>query len=151
MLLTALLISLSRNLEKEVWFGFFIRMYQVLTTGRLVGRGSVSVSSSGLWGVDSGTFIGDLSNESVLVVSGVGGGLDTAIRKSNHEATLDNTGGILSFCLLEVSLAVVIVDSILISKWLRGELLWGIWGRGSIGWGSSSESGGHEGRSENDL
>ena len=151
MLSTALLISLSRNLEKEVWFGFFIRMYQVLTTGWLVGRGRVSVSTGGLWGVDWGTFIGDISKESVLVVSGVCGGLDTAIRKSNHEATLDNTSSILSFCLLEVNLAVVIVDSVLVSKWLRGEFLWGIWGRGSIGWGASSESGGHEGRSENDL
>ena len=112
----------------------------------------MSVSSGGLWGVDWGTFISDLSNESVLVVSMVGGGLDTTVRKSNHEATLDNTGGILSFCLLEVSLAVVIVDSILISIRLRGELLnWGIRSRGSIGWGSSSESSGHEGRSENDL
>ena len=111
----------------------------------------MSVSTCGLWGVDWGSLIGDLGDESVGVVSSVGGGLDTAIRKSNHEATLDNTVGILCFCLLEVSLAVVIIDSILISKRLRGKLLWGIRSRGSICWGSSSESGGHEGRSEDDL
>merc|ERR1719347_396152 len=117
----------------------------------LVGRGGVSVSTCGLWGVDRGSLIGDLSNESVDMVSSVGGGLDTAIGKSNHEATLDNTVGILCFCLLEVSLAVVIIGSILISKRLRGELLWSIRSRGSVCWGSSSESGGHEGRSEDDL
>ena len=140
-------------MEKEglVWFLDQNVAYSNLTTGWLVGRGGVSVSTCGLWGVDWGTFIGDLSNESVDVVSSVGGGLDTAVGKSNHEATLDETVGILCFCLLEVSLAVVIIDSIFISKWLWGKLLRSISGGGSINWGSSSEGSSHKGRGKNDL
>merc|ERR1719232_854272 len=92
--------------------------------------------------------VGDISDESVDVVSGVGGGLDSAVGKSNHEATGNDTVGILCFCLLEVGLAVVISDSVLISIRLRGELLGGIWGGGAIGGGAGSESCGEEGRGD---
>merc|ERR1712106_1238101 len=126
--------------------------------GRGISRGGVSVSSGGLWGVDSSTFIGDRSNESVVVVSGVGGGLDSAIGKSNGERSSNLALGILSLALLEVSLRVVIGYSVLISIWLRGELHnWGsvvsrgrvVWGGGAIGWGAISagngeKSGGNE-------
>ena len=55
----------------------------------------VSVSLLGLWGVDGGTLVGDISDESVGVVGGVGGGLDPAVRKSNHEAASDDSIAIL--------------------------------------------------------
>ena len=113
--------------------------------------GGVSVSLLWLWWVDWGSLVCDISDESVDVVSGVGGGLDSAVRKSNHEATSNNTVGILCLCLLEVGLAVVISDSVLISVWLRGELLLNIWGGGAIGGGSSSESCGDESGGNEDL
>ena len=111
----------------------------------------VSVSLLGLWGVDGGTLVGDISDESVDVVGGVGGGLDPAVRKSNHEAAGDETVGILSFCLLEVGLAVVISNSVLVSIRLRGELLGSIGSGGSIGGRSSSESCGDESGGNEDL
>ena len=118
--------------------------------GGLVGWG-VSVSLLWLWWVDWGSLVCDISDESVDVVSGVGGGLDSAVGKSNHEATGNDTVGILCFCLLEVGLAVVISDSVLISVWLRGELLLNIWGGGAIGGWSSSESCGDESGGNEDL
>merc|ERR1739844_647414 len=75
------------------------------------GRGNVAVSLLGLRGVDGGSLVCDISDESNVVVSGVGGGLDSAVGKSNHEATSDNTIAILALGLLEVGLAVVISNS----------------------------------------
>merc|ERR1719208_789201 len=118
----------------------------------LINWSSMSVSLLGLWWVDRGTLISNLSNKSVVVVSSVGGGLDSTIRKSNHEGSSNFAFSILSFSLLEVVLGVVINDSIFIGKWLRGELLllvdrsWVVGSRGSIGWGASSKSSGEEGR-----
>jgi len=135
----------------------------MISWSRLVGRsslvdwGSMSVSFLGLWWVDRGTLVGNLSNKSVVVVSSVGGGLDSAIGKSNHERSSNFAFSILSFGLLEVVLRVVINYSIFISKWLRGELLllvdrsWVVGSRGSIGWGASSKSSGKESRGNNDL
>ena len=112
----------------------------------------MAVSLLGLRGVDGGSLVGDISDESVLVISSVGGGLDSAVRKSNHEATGNDTVGILCFCLLEVGLAVVISHSVLVSVRLGGELLyWGIRSRGSIGGRSSSESCGDESGGDEDL
>ena len=112
----------------------------------------MAVSLLGLWGVDGGSLVGDISDESVDMVSSVGGGLDSAIGKSNHEATGNKTVGILCFCLLEVGLAVVISHSVLVSVRLGGELLyWGIRSRGSIGGRSSSESCGDESGGDEDL
>merc|ERR1719145_155514 len=114
--------------------------------GSFVNWSSMSVSLLGLWGVDRGTLIGNLSNESIVVVSSVGGGLDSAIRKSNHERSSNFAFSILSFGLLEVVLGVVINDSVFISEWLRGELLLlisrsRVVSRGStIGWWAVSKS-----------
>ena len=123
----------------------------MVSGGGLVGGGGVAVSLLGLRGVDGGSLVGDISDESVDVVSGVGGGLDSAVGKSNHEATGNDTVGILCFCLLEVGLAVVISDSVLISIRLRGELLWGIGSGGAIGGGAGSESCGEEGGGDDKL
>ena len=126
----------------------------MISWSRLVDRSSMSVSFLGLWWVDRGTLIGNLSNESIVVVSGVGGGLDSAVRKSDHKGSSNFAFSILSLSLLEVVLRVVINYSIFISKWLRGELLhwrWVVGSRGSIGWGASSKSSGEEGRGDDDL
>jgi hypothetical protein len=115
----------------------------------------MSISSSWLWGVDRGAFIGHLSNKSIVVVSSVGGGLDPDVRKSSGERSGNFALSILSLRILEVVLRVVISYSIFIGKWLRGELLLlvcrgGVVGcRGAIGWGavsggSSKEGGGNQ-------
>ena len=120
--------------------------------GGLVGGGGVSVSLLGLWGVDWGALVGDISDESVGVVGGVGGGLDPAVGKSNHEATRDEAVGILSVCLLEVCLPVIISHTVLVSIRLGGKLLAYIRSiRGSISGRSSSKSCGDESRGEDDL
>ena len=107
----------------------------------------MAVSLVTLRGVEGGSLVCDISDESVDMVSVVGGGLDFAIGKGNHVGTSTDTVGILCFCLLEVGLAVVISNSVLISRGLRGELLLLVGsrfvcrggvvrGRRAIGWGA---------------
>merc|ERR1719347_2459064 len=106
----------------------------------------MSISTSRLRRIDRGALIGHLSNKAVVVVSSVGGGLDTAIRESNGEGASNLSLSILSLSLLEVSLGVVISHSIFIGIRLRGQLLYrsignrcrGIGWRGSIGRGACS-------------
>merc|ERR1719413_139117 len=130
---------------------------RLVNGGSLVDRGSMSISFLRLWWVDRGSFIGNLSNKSIVVVSSVGCCLDSAVRKSNLEGSSNFTLSILSLSLLEVVLRVVINNTVFISKWLRGELLllvdrsWVVGSRGSIGWGASSKSSGEEGRGNNNL
>merc|ERR1740128_779067 len=112
----------------------------------VLGGGSMAVSTSGLRGVDGGTLVGDISDESVVVVSGVGGGLDPAVGKGNDELSLDN-----SLRLLGVSLAVVIVDSVLVGEGLGSQLLLLVGGGGSVRRGSGGVGSGHEGRGEDNL
>ena len=140
-------------------------MYATILLGsRLVGGGGVAVSTGGLRGVDGGALVGDVGDESVLVVGGVGGGLDPAVGESDHEASGNNTVGVLGLGLLEVGLAVVISNSIFISIRLRGELLLLVWGGfvvggswsigrgGGVSWSwSISSCEGHEGRGEDNL
>ena len=123
----------------------------LLGAGGLVGGGGVAVSTGGLRGVDGGALVGDVGDESVLVVSGVGGGLDPAVGESDHEASGNNTVGVLGLGLLEVGLAVVVSHAVLVGVGLRGELLGDIGGGGAIGGGSSSESCGDEGGGKDDL
>merc|ERR1719207_314851 len=129
----------------------------MVSRSRLVDWSSMSVSFFGLWWVDRSSLIGNFSNKSIVVVSSVGGGLDSAIGKSKHEGSSNFAFSILSFGLLEVVLGVVINHSVFIGKWLRGKLLllvdrsWVVGSRGSIGWGASSKSSGEEGRGNDDL
>ena len=125
--------------------------------GGLVGGGGMSVSLLGLWGVDWGALVGDISDESVDVISGVGGGLDPAVGESDHEASGDNTSGVLGLGLLEVGLAVVVSHAVLVGEGLRGELLGDIGGglvvgggRG-VGRGAVSGDEGDEGSGDNNL
>ena len=83
-------------------------MKERLGAGGLVSGGGVAVSTGGLRGVDGGALVGDIGDESVDVVSGVLGGLDPAVGESDHEASGNNTVGILCLGLLEVGLAVVV-------------------------------------------
>ena len=114
--------------------------------------GSVTVSTSGLRGVDRGALVADLGDKAVDVVGGVLGGLDPAVGQSNHIAAGDNTVGILGLGLLEVGLAVVIVDSILVGERLGGKLLLhiGYW-RGTIGGGAGRKGDSHQGRGKGNL
>ena len=109
-------------------------------------------------GVDGDTFVFDISDITVVVISGVGDGLDTTIGKSNLVLSSDNfaISGLLS---VEFGSGVVIGNTVLESIRLggfidgfamRGRVVrsGGIsWGRGSVCWGSSGESDGnsHEG------
>ena len=98
-------------------------MKERLGAGGLVSGGGVAVSTGGLRGVDGGALVGDIGDESVDVVSGVLGGLDSAVGESDHEASGNNTVGILCLGLLEVGLAVVVSDAVLVGERLGGELL----------------------------
>ena len=133
-------------------------MYATILLGsRLVGGGGVTVSTGGLRGVDGGALVGDVGDESVLVVGGVGGGLDPAVGESDHEASGDNTSGILGLGLLEVGLAVVVSHAVLVGERLRGELLGDIGGGlvvgggGGVGRGAVSGDEGDEGSGDNNL
>ena len=83
----------------------------------------MAVSLSRLGRVDWGALVADLGDEAVDVVSGVLGGLDPAVGQGDHIAAGNNAVSVLSLCLLEVGLAVVVVDSILVGERLGGELL----------------------------
>ena len=85
----------------------------------MVGRGrSIRVSSNSI--------ISDISDISVVVVGGVLDMLGTAIRKSNIIRSRNNTSSISSLSSVEVSLGVVISNSVLVGiglisiGWLRG-------------------------------
>merc|ERR1719187_3005868 len=64
--------------------------------------------------VSSDSLVGDLSDISVVVVRGVLDMLGTAIRKSNGVGSCDNTRSISSLSSVEVSLGVVISNSVLV-------------------------------------
>ena len=114
----------------------------------------MAVSLSRLGRVDWGALVADLGDEAVDVVSGVLGGLDPAVGQGDHIAAGNNAVSVLSLCLLEVGLAVVVVDSILIGKRLGGELLdllVDCWRWGTIGVGALCEGNSHQGRGKGNL
>ena len=105
-------------------------------------------------GVDGDTFVFDISDITVVVISGVGHSLDTAIRKSN--LVRSSYGFAISSLLsTELSTRVGIGNTVLESIRLGGFIVDGgvvgcrgmVWGRCSISWGSSGEGDGnsHEG------
>merc|ERR1719483_2032821 len=89
----------------------------------LVSRSSMTISSCRFWGIDSSTRVGNLSNKSSLMSGCVGGGLESAVRKSNGEGSSNISVCILGLSLFEVSLRIVISYSILISIRLGSKLL----------------------------
>merc|ERR1711962_814673 len=107
-----------------------------------------SVSNNGLgFGVDRGSLIGDLSNKSKVVVSMVGGGLDSAIRESNGVGSSNVSIVILGFSLSEVGSTVVISYSILVGEGLRGFII----GLRSVGGGREGSGSSHKSRGKDDL
>ena len=128
-------------------------MKERLGAGGLVGGGGVAVSTGGLRGGDGGALVGDVGDESVDVVSGVLGGLDPAVGQGDHIAAGNNAVSVLSLCLLEVGLAVVVVDSILVGERLGGELLFLVDNRrgGTVSGGASGEGDSHKGRGNGNL
>ena len=91
----------------------------------MVGRGRCGHVRLGLR-VDRLSLVGDLSNISVVVVRGVLDMLGTAIRKSNIIRSRNNTSSITRLSSVEVSVGVVISNSVLVGiglisiGWLRG-------------------------------
>ena len=110
-----------------------------------------TVSTSGLWGVDGGSLVGNIGDESVVVIGGVGGGLDPTVGKSDHERSGNVSGGILGLGFLEVGLAVVVIDSILIGEGLGSKLLLLVRSGWSIGRGSISSHKGEQSRGDEKL
>merc|ERR1712180_525318 len=113
-----------------------------------------SMDSMGNRGMDSMSFrvagsslIGDLSNESKVVVSMVGGGLDSAIRESNGVGSSNVSIVILGFSLSEVGSTVVISYSILVGEWLRGFII----GLRSVGGGREGSGSSHKSRGKDNL
>jgi len=98
--------------------------------------GGRCVSSRGrvvrlLLGVDRGALVGDLGDVTVVVISGVGNGLDSAVGKGNLVGTGNVTGRIGGLAGLEVSLGVVIGNTVLESIRL-GDLLLLVVGSGGV-------------------
>ena len=77
--------------------------------------------------VDWGTFVFDISDETVVVVSGVSYSLDTAIGKMDNVGSSNVSASILVFVLGEVSTRVTVLYTIFISEWLRWKLFWLVW------------------------
>ena len=113
----------------------------------------MAVALSRLGRVDWGALVADLGDEAVDVVSGVLGGLDPAVGQGDHIAAGNNAVSVLSLCLLEVGLAVVVVDSILVGERLGGELLFLVDNRrgGTVSGGASGEGDSHKGRGNGNL
>merc|ERR1712183_1224406 len=105
--------------------------------------------------VSSDSIISDISDISVVVVGGVLDMLGTTIGKSNIIRSRDNTGSISSLSSVEVSLGVVISNSVLVGiglisiGWLRGMVSRGsmdnrgvVDNRGMVdNWGNSNSMG----------
>jgi hypothetical protein len=97
--------------------------------------GVVAVPSLRLWWVHSGSLIRDISDEASLVVSVVGDDLNTAIGKVHTVGSVNLAIGVLVLSLLEGGAGVLVLDTVLVSVWLRGELLHGfvVGGGGVVG------------------
>ena len=94
----------------------------------------VTITSSRLRRVDWLPRVGHLCHEPVHVVRRVSGRLDPAVGQGDREGAGDDTVGILGLGLLEVGLAVVVGDAVLVGVRLWRQLfLWGAVGGGASG------------------
>merc|ERR1719483_1640097 len=100
-----------------------------------VGRGRGGNIRDSLW-VDWDSFVGNISNISVVVVSGVLDMLCTAIGKSNIVRSRDSTVSICSLSSVEVSLGVVVSNSVGVGVWFIDICGLNISSWGMISWGS---------------
>ena len=78
--------------------------------GRVVGFGFV-------FGVDWGTFVFDISDITVVVISGISNGLDSTVGKGNLVRSRDGFT-VSGFLGVEVSSGVIVSNSVLESVWL---------------------------------
>ena len=92
----------------------------------------MTITSSRLRRVDWLPRVGHLCHKPVHMVRSVGGRLDPAVWQGDREGALHDTVGVLGLRLLEVGLAVVVGNPVLIGIRLGGQLfLWGAIGRGA--------------------
>merc|ERR1719310_1332701 len=71
--------------------------------------------------------------EASLVVGVVSADLDTAVRKVHTVGSVNLAIGVLVLCLLEGGAGILVLDTVLVSVWLRGELLhWFVVGGGGV-------------------
>lgn len=69
------------------------------------------------------TFVSDVSNVTIFMVSVISDDLSAAVGKSNAVFTSNNTILILGFLLVEVSTGVFVLDSVFIGEWARGDFV----------------------------
>jgi len=83
------------------------------------------------------SFVFDISDVSVFVVSSVSHNLGTTIRKGNAVFAMHNTVVILSFLLAEIGAGVFILDSVFVGERPGGQLVFGggVVGSGLVNWG----------------
>merc|ERR1719483_1601962 len=99
------------------------------------GRGRGGNIRDSLW-VDWDSFVGNISNISVVVVSSVLDMLSTAIGKSNIVRSRDNTGSICSLSSVKVSFGVVVSNSVCVGVWFMDICGLNISSWGMISWGN---------------
>jgi len=109
--------------------------------GSVDNRGSIGRSSLDNWSIriDSGSFISNISNISIISIGMVVHMLGTAIRKSNRVRSRDSSCTISSLFSIESSVGVVISNSISIC--VRGRLIRVSWLGSMISWGSMDNRG----------
>merc|ERR1711970_1565630 len=110
-------------------------------------RGSIGRSSLNNWSIriDSGSFISNISNISIISISMVVHMLGTAIRKSNRVRSGDSSCTISSFFSIESSVGVVISNSV--SVGVRGRLIRVSWLSSMVSWGNLDNRGSMNNRS----
>merc|ERR1712209_243946 len=97
-------------------------------------------------GVLSSALIGDIGDISIISIAGVANVLDSAIGKSNRVGSLDIAGSIRGLLSVEVSLGVVISNSVGVGvgrDLIRVGLSMVSWSRGVVGWSSMDSVGNH--------
>ena len=106
------------------------------------------ISTLGLRRVSSGARVGHLRNEPGLVGCRVSGCLDTTVRQGDCEGALHVAVCILRLRLLEVGLAVVVGNTVLVGKWLGRKLLHDVVGGRRVTLAGDT---GHEGEAADEL
>ena len=91
--------------------------------GGIAGVSLSRVTTRGSRGEDCLPGVGDLGHEPVGVVRRVAGRLDPAVGQGDGEGALHVAAGVLGLALLEVGVAVVVGDAVLVGIRLGGKLL----------------------------
>merc|ERR1719427_178200 len=118
----------------------------MVSRGSVDNRGSIGRSSLNNWSIriDSGSFISNISNISIISISMVVHMLGTAIRKSNRVRSRDSSCTISSLFSIECSIGVVVSNSISIG--VRRRLIRVSWLSSMISWGNLDNRGSMDNR-----